>query len=71
MNRYLNSLFRNNSISTQKRIDLYYHMPEHYTGNHSHCIHNNNTKLRLYSGSNKTYFKEKLNKFLKENDHYA
>ena len=61
MNRYLNSLFRNNSISTEKRIELYYHMPEHYTGNHSLCIHNNSTKLRLYSGTNKTYFKEKLN----------
>ena len=71
MNRYLNSLFRNNSISTEKRIELYYHMPEHYTGNHSHCIHNNNTKLRLYTGTNITYFKEKLNQFLKENDHYA
>lgn len=44
MNRYISTLFRNSSISSEKRIELYYNMPNHYVGNHSKCIHSNNTK---------------------------
>ena len=71
MSRYLNSLFRNTSLSQQKRVELYYNMAEHYIGNHTSCIHDKNAKLRLYTGNNTDLFKNKTLKFLKENDHYA
>ena len=49
----------------------YYNMGYHYTSNHTNCIHKDLKKFRQYTGKNKTFFLEKMAKFLNENKHYA
>ena len=69
--RFLEILFRNNSITKEQRLAYYYHIPYHYLGNHSLCQHPNNTKCRKYSGKNVEFFKKKLTEFLEKNKHYV
>ncbi len=69
--RFLEILFRNNTISKEQRLIYYNHIPYHYLGNHSLCQHPNNTKCRKYSGKNDELFKKKLIEFLEKNKHYA
>lgn len=71
MGRFLKNLFRDTSISTEIRMNRYKNMGYHYIGNHSYCIHKNLKKYRQYTGKNKTFFLEKVDKFLDENKHYA
>ena len=70
--RYFNTLFRDEKIDTEKRIQMYYNMVEHYTGNLDNCSHGEITKkIKIYTGNDVDNFKSKFTKFLKENDHYA
>ena len=70
ISRYIEILFRNDSISKQQRVDFYNKIPNHYLDNHSKCQHHQNIKTKTFSGD-KEKFKTKLEDFLKKNIHYA
>ena len=68
--RYLEILLRDNTISKEKRIMYYNHIPYHYLGNHSLCQHPKNIKSRNYTGKNVENFKKKFIEFLEKNKGY-
>ena len=68
--RFLEQLLRNETISQDERLKLYLNMPYHYVGNHTSCIHKEDGKFKQYTGKDKDDFIAKFNKFLEENVHY-
>ena len=71
ISRYLEILFRDETITKEQRLQYYNNIPKHYKGNHTYCQHPQNIKTKIYSGKNKKLFSKKLKEFLKKNVHYA